>query len=261
MRRDRCQVSQRRWRQLWKFYDARDPVSSLKVAVVQRCLARPGPWESTLIGIGSFEVTPVVNTNAEVTRLKDLMPASGRMTTRIVMDDRQSTVIQAPFPRPWQRSHPILINWSLWQVLSASQRDVLFLHYVCWLTSVRLLKPELYQGIAAVGLAGTVFELLQTDAIGILAAGGLTTIAATQVWRSSTGNQAKLDADEAAIRIAQRRGYSERDAARHLLEAIEAVPRIEGRGGMSYAELLRTQSLRAILGTTNTPPPTRMRMQ
>ena len=203
----------------------------------------------------------MVNTNAEVTRLKDLMPASGRMTIRILIDDRQSTVIQAPFPRPWHRSHPIRINWSLWQELAVSQRDVLFLHYVCWLTSVKLLKPQLYQGVVAAGLVGTVFELLQTDAVGIAAAGGLTAIAATQVWRNSTGNQARIDADEAAIRIAQRRGYSERDAARHLLEAIEAVPRIEGRGGMNYTELLRAQRLRALMGTVNSPPPARMRTQ
>ncbi len=206
-----------------------------------------------------FEVPTVVNTNAEVTRLKDLMPASGRMQIRIAIDDRQSTVIAAPFPRPWHRSHPITINWPLWQALSVSQRDLLFLHYVCWVMGSRLLKPELYQGVTAVGALATVFELFQTDAVGILAAGGLTAIAATQVWRTKTGTQAKVDADEAAIRIAQRRGYSERDAARHLLEAIEAVPRIEGRGGLQYTELLRAQGLRAILGTVNAPPPDRIR--
>ena len=201
----------------------------------------------------------MINTNAEITRLKDLMPASGRMKVRILIDDRQSTVIQAAFPRPWKSSHPITINQSLWQELSASQRDLLFLHYVCWLTSVRLLKPKLYQGVTAVGIAGTLFELFQTDAVGILAGGGLTALAAMQVWRDSTGKQAKLEADEAAIRVAQRRGYSERDAARHLLEAIEAVPQIEGRGGVNYTELLRAQSLRTVLGTVNTPPPARAR--
>lgn len=203
----------------------------------------------------------MVNTNAEVTRLKDLMPASARMKTRIIIDDRQSTVIETPFPRPWQKSHPITINWRLWQELSASQRDLLFLHNVCWMTSVRLIKPELYQGVAAVGLVGTVFELFQTDAVGILAAGGLTAIAASQVWRSNTGNQAKLDADDTAIRVVQRRGYSERDAVRHLLEAIEAVPLIEGRGGMNYTELLRAQQLKSRLGTVKAPPPERIRTQ
>ena len=203
----------------------------------------------------------MVNTNAEITRLKDLMPASGRMKTRIVIEERQSTVVETPFPRPWQRSHVITINWGLWQELSVSQRDLLFLHNVCWLTSVKLLKPELYQGVAAVGLLGTVFELFQTDAVGIVAAGGLTAIAASQVWRSNTGNQAKLDADDTAIRVAQRRGYSERDAVRHLLEAIETVPLIEGRGGMSYPELLRAQQLKSRLGTVNTPPTARIRTQ
>ena len=131
----------------------------------------------------------MVNTNAEITRLKDLMPASGRMKTRIAIEDRQSTVVETPFPRPWQRSHVITINWGLWQELTVSQRDLLFLHQVCWLMSVKLVKPELYQGVAAVGLLGTIFELFQTDAVGIVAAGGLTAIAASQVWRSNTGNQ------------------------------------------------------------------------
>ncbi|MEM1290495.1 MAG: DUF3318 domain-containing protein [Cyanobacteria bacterium P01_H01_bin.162] len=203
----------------------------------------------------------MVNTNAEITRLKDLMPASGRMKTRIAIEDRQSTVVETPFPRPWQRSHVITINWGLWQELTVSQRDLLFLHQVCWLMSVKLVKPELYQGVAAVGLLGTIFELFQTDAVGIVAAGGLTAIAASQVWRSNTGNQAKLDADDTAIRVAQRRGYSERDAVRHLLEAIETVPLIEGRGGMSYPELLRAQQLKSRLGTVNTPPTARIRIQ
>ncbi|MEM6838112.1 MAG: DUF3318 domain-containing protein [Cyanobacteria bacterium P01_C01_bin.120] len=203
----------------------------------------------------------MVNTNAEVTRLKDLMPASARMKTRIVIDERQSTVVTTPFPRPWHKSHVITLNWRLWQELSASQRDLLFLHHVSWLGAVRLIKPELYQGVAAVGLLGTIFELFQADAVGILAAGGLTTIAASQIWRSNTGNQAKLNADDAAIRVAQRRGYSERDAVRHLLEAVEAVPLIEGRGGMNYTELMRSQQLKSRLGTVNVPPPERIRTQ
>lgn len=192
---------------------------------------------------------PVVNTNVEVTRLKDLMPASGRMKVRIVMEDRQSTLIQAPFPRPWKRSHPIFISSTFWQALSPAQRDLLFLHYVCWLTGFKLIKPQLYQGIAVAGLLGTAFELFQGDAVGSAAAGSLTAIAVNQVWRSNTGTQAKLEADAAAIRIAQRRGYTEREAAQHLLAAVEATPAIEGRGGLQYVELLRVQNLRVLLGS------------
>lgn len=193
-----------------------------------------------------------INTNAEIARLRELMPASGRMGTRLLLDDRLSSVMHTPFPRPWRRSHPITLNWVLWQELSLPQRDLLFLQAVCWLTAVRLIKLEPYQGVVALGVLGGAFELVQGDAVGTLVGGGLAAIAATQVWRSRQGAQSQVEADEAAIRVAHRRGYGEREATRHLLTAIEAVPRIEGRGAMNYTELLRAQNLRARV-QKNTP--------
>ncbi|MEB3267843.1 MAG: DUF3318 domain-containing protein [Leptolyngbya sp.] len=184
-----------------------------------------------------------VNTNAEITRLRDLMPASARMNTRLLLDDRLTCVIQVPFPRPWRRSHPITLNWVLWQSLSLPQRDLLFLQAVSWLGAVRLLKPEPYQIVTVLGAVGGLFEIFQGDAVGTLAAGGLGAIAASQIWRSRQGAQSQLEADDAAIRVAQRRGYSEREAVQHLLSALERVPMIEGRA-LNYSELLRTQSLR-----------------
>jgi hypothetical protein len=184
-----------------------------------------------------------INTNAEITRLRDLMPASARMTTRLLLDDRLTCVIQVPFPRPWRRSHPITLNWSLWQQLTLPQRDLLLLQAVSWLGAVGVIKPEPYQIVAAVATAGLLFEASQGDAVGILAAGGLGAIAASQVWRGRQSPQRQMEADEAAIRIAQRRGYSEREAVQHLVTALEQVPAIEGRA-LNYSELLRTQSLR-----------------
>lgn len=203
----------------------------------------------------------VVNTNAEISRLRDLMPASGRMKIRLLLDDRQSTVIHAPFPRPWQRSHAITLNYGLWQGLSAPQRDLLFLRYVCWVLSVQVLKPQLYQGITVAGTAAALFELTQGDLIGVLGAGGLSAIAAFQVWRNNTGTQAELAADEEAIRVAQRRGYDEPAALRHLISAIEAVPIIEGRGQLNFSELMRVQNLRGLAGQSplSTPERTRSR--
>ncbi|WP_008308915.1 DUF3318 domain-containing protein [Leptolyngbya sp. PCC 6406] len=185
-----------------------------------------------------------VNTNAEISRLRELMPASGRMNTRLMLDDRLTSVIETPFPRPWHRSHPITLNWVLWQEMSLPQRDLLFLQAVCWLSSVRLLKLEPYQGVVAAGAVMGIFELIQGDVVGTLAGGGLAAIAASQIWRSRQGAQSQIEADEAAIRVAQRRGYSEQEAIQYLLTAIEAVPVIEGRGVLNYLELLRTQNLR-----------------
>lgn len=187
-----------------------------------------------------------MDTNAEITRLQDLMPASGRMTVRLLLDPRQPTLIKAPFPRPWKQSHPITLNPTLWQDLTLPQRDLVFLHAVCWLTSVQLVKPELYQGAAVAGAIATLVELVQGDVVGLLAASGLTAIAATQIWRSGTGTQALIAADRAALNVAKRRGYTEAEAAHHLLAALEAMATLEGQGALSYGDLLRVQNLRPL---------------
>ncbi len=50
----------------------------------------------------------------EIRRLLDIMPASSRMTTKIVSKAEQSKVIDASFPLPWHRERPIYINFDLW---------------------------------------------------------------------------------------------------------------------------------------------------
>ena len=191
--------------------------------------------------------------NEEIARLRDLLPASGRMKTRIVTNPRQIEVIKAEFPKPWKSSHPVSINFDLWQDLSIAQRDLLFLREATWIERVQPLKVDVYQGVVAAGLLGFLVELAQFDAIGILAAGGLSAFAGAQIWRNSRGAQAEMAADEAAIKVAQRRGYTEATAAQALLEAIEAAARLERRSTLSFSELTRTQNLRAIANLNASP--------
>ncbi|MGB5972060.1 MAG: DUF3318 domain-containing protein, partial [Nodosilinea sp.] len=47
----------------------------------------------------------MVNPNAEIGRLRELMPATARMKTKLMLNDRQTNVIKAEFPRPWQQAH------------------------------------------------------------------------------------------------------------------------------------------------------------
>jgi Protein of unknown function (DUF3318) len=185
--------------------------------------------------------------NDEIVRLRDLLPATGRMKSRLVSDARQSEVIKTEFPKPWKVTHPVSINFELWGNLSEAQRDLLFLRETCWLSAVNVLKLDLYQGIAAAGLLGFMVELAQLDAIGMISAGGLSAFAGSQIWRNSRNDKAEIEADEAAIQVAQRRGYSQREAAQHLLEAIEAVAHLENRSS-SFSELLRCQNLRLTAG-------------
>ncbi|OUL23467.1 hypothetical protein BV378_21210 [Nostoc sp. RF31YmG] len=186
--------------------------------------------------------------NVEIRRLLDVMPASGRMMTKIVSKPEQAKVIDSFFPLPWNQERPIYINFDLWFRLTKPQRDLLLLQTVSWLTGVRWFKPDVYQGVVLVGLLGGVIESTQSDVVGIAIAVGLSALASFRIWRTNKSPELELNADAAAIRIAQRRGYSEAEAAEHLLSAIEEIAKIEGRSGLNFTELIRCQNLRAIAG-------------
>ncbi len=186
----------------------------------------------------------VVNPNVEIARLKELMPASARMKIKIILKDHQIPVIKAEFPRPWQSSHPVTLNMELWQHLAVAERDLLFLRTISWVMLANLLKPNGYQLLAGAGLAGGVLELIKGDAVGLLAAGGVTALAGWQLWRGVNGPSTEMAADDRAVQVAQRRGYSQPDAANALIRAIEAVPALEGRRVPTQTELMRCQNLR-----------------
>ena len=199
-----------------------------------------------------------MNPDFEMRRLLDVMPASGRMATKLVSKPEQRVVVDSTFPMPWMSDRPIWINFDLWNRLSRPQRDLLILRTVSWLTGVKWFRPSLYQGVVLAGVVGGIVELVQGDPVGIVAAGGLTAIAGAQIWRANRNTQTELDADEAALRVAQRRGYEELEAARHLLSAIETVAEIEGRS-LNFIELLRSQNLRSIAGVSPVGVPDRAR--
>lgn len=184
----------------------------------------------------------------EIRRLLDLMPASGRMMTKIVSKREQAQVIDSSFPSPWQQQRRISINFDLWRRLPQPERDLLLLRTVSWLAGVKWFKPDIYQGVVLAAVLGGTVEVFQGDAVGTVVAGALAAIAGTRIWRSNRSSQSELSADEAAIRVAQRRGYSEAEAAQHLLSAIELVAKIEGRPNLDFMELIRCQNLRAIAG-------------
>lgn len=202
-----------------------------------------------------------MNPEPEIRRLLDLMPASGRMLTKIVSKPQQNQVIDSPFPFPWSPERPIYINFDLWRRLPKPQRDLLLLRNVHWLINVKWFKPDLYQGIVLAGFLGGVVEFIQADAVGVVAATGLSALAGTQIWRSTRSSQRELDADEAAIKVAVRRGYTEVEAAQHLLAAIEAVAEMEGRSGLNFTELIRSQNLRAIAGFSGVSVPQKVKQE
>jgi hypothetical protein len=188
----------------------------------------------------------------EIRRLLEVMPASGRMQTKILGQANQGQVINY---RPLSLSFsetPISINFDLWLRLPRPQQDLLILRAVAWLQASNWFKFELYQGIGLVGILGALVELIQLDAVGVMTAGGLTAISALQIWRNNRGMAVELAADQEAIRVAQRRGYPETEAARHLLAAIQAVADLENRPTLDLIELIRCQNLRTLAGLSAT---------
>ncbi|WP_017306157.1 DUF3318 domain-containing protein [Spirulina subsalsa] len=188
-----------------------------------------------------------MNLDQEIAHLRELMPASGRMSLKIVPTSQGSQVISTPTPKPWERKmRPIYLNMSLWEKLSRGQRDLVFLRLVAWSTTIPWLKPNWYQTLALVGVVGTVAQFTQGDAVGVVIAGGLSAIAVRQLWRNYRGTEREVEADEVALKVATRRGYNPPEAARNLLEGIQAVAELEGRSKLSFSELLRIQNLKTL---------------
>ena len=194
--------------------------------------------------------------DAEISRLLDMMPASGRMLTKIISQPQQSKVIDAPFAPPWNReSRPIYINFDLWRRLPRGQRDLLILRATSSLINIRWFKPDINQLIVLAGTIGLMVETGQGDAVGILIAAGLTAISIRQIWRDNSNIQRELDTDEAAIKVSLRRGYTEVEAAQNLLQGIENAAKIEGRSILNFTELIRSQHLKSLANLSSIDVP------
>lgn len=186
--------------------------------------------------------------NAEINRLLDLMPASGRMLTKVVSKPDQGDVINAELPFPWSSSRPIYINFDLWQRLPRSQRDMLLLRTVYWLLNVQWFKPGIEQFAVGGGLLASLFELSQRNSIGVIIAIAFSIGAVVKIWQNNDSQAAEIEADSSAIKMAQRRGYTATEAAESLISAIESVAKIKGKPRLSIDESIRCQKLRAIAG-------------
>lgn len=198
---------------------------------------------------------------SEASRLLDIMSASGRMMTKIVGKQDQNTIIKTTFPTPWNNHRVIYLNFDLWMNLPKAQRDLIMLRTVSWLGKIQWFKPSINQGIFGVGLVGIISQLIETDVIGILVSSSLTTIGLIRIWQSNHNIEAELAADEMAIRVATRRGYEAPSAANHLLQGIENVAKIEGRNNFNFAELIRSQNLKAIAGLSSVGVPAKVRKE
>ena len=196
-----------------------------------------------------------MNINEEIARLRDLLPASWRMTTSIKSKAELSKPIASLPILPWQKGTQVNVDFRLWRQLPEAQRDMLLLYEVSWRQQTKWLQTGVYQGVAAIALIGGIIETVQGDVTGIAISLLLGTIGINQILRTHKSSQVQVQADNEAIEIAQKRNYSQVEAARALLEAIPAIARLMGRSTPEFTELIRCQNLRAIAGLSKTTIP------
>ncbi|MDS3859752.1 DUF3318 domain-containing protein [Thermosynechococcaceae cyanobacterium BACA0444] len=196
-----------------------------------------------------------MNPEPEIRHLLDLMPASGRMHCKIVSRQLQSQVIHYNPALPWV-DRVIEINFNLWSQLPRPCRDLLLLRAVAWFNLGQLIKLDLYQGLAVAGVVAAVVEFVQLDPVGIVVSGGLAAFSGLQAWRNTRGLAVEIAADKEGIRLAQRRGYGEDEAADYLLQAITETAALESRPTLEFAELVRSQNLKTLAGNPQTIPMT-----
>lgn len=65
----------------------------------------------------------------------------------------------------------------------------------------------------------------------------------------------EVAADRQALQLAQRRGYSEQEAAKALLAGISQVAELERRPVLTVTELIRCQNLRQLAGESEIKVP------
>ncbi|WP_038027291.1 DUF3318 domain-containing protein [Synechococcus sp. PCC 7336] len=192
----------------------------------------------------------ISNPQEEIQRLRDLLPASLRPLLAIApmpygtiaSDPNRQLIGIKPRP-PWQPTGTIQIQFSQWLNIPQAQRDLLFLREAGWFDSRAWLQPGLYQIVAAAGGLATVLELALHNPVSVLLAGGVTGLAVRQVWQNLHSDNAQFNADEFALRRAQYRGYERREAARHLLAALETAMQVDQTDVLT---ILRLQRLKAI---------------
>lgn len=196
-----------------------------------------------------------MNINEEIARLRDLLPASWRMTTSIKSKPEQPELIASSQILPWAKGTQIEINFRLWRQLIEAERDLLVLREISWRQQTKWLQVGIYQGVGAMAIVGGVVEAVQGDVTGIAIAILLGTIGINQILRGNKSSQIQVLADNEAIAVAQKRGYGEAEAAKALLEAIPAAAKLSGRDKPEFTELIRCQNLKAIAGLSKTTIP------
>ncbi|XGW00622.1 MAG: DUF3318 domain-containing protein [Leptolyngbya sp. BL-A-14] len=120
----------------------------------------------------------------------------------------------------------IQIDMVKWEQLATDQRNLLFWHEVARIQNDTIPRDGWEMAALAIGLGGAVGELWVQDGLLLLLALGLCGVSGWRLWqKNSTEKTMKevLDADEKAIALATRFGYTLPNAYKSLGSALKVL--------------------------------------
>lgn len=120
----------------------------------------------------------------------------------------------------------IQIDLTKWENLAIDQRNLIFWHEVARIQNDTIPREGWEMAALAIGLGGAVGELWVQDGLLLVLAVGLCGISGYRLWQKNNGERTfkeAIDADEKAISLATRFGYSLPNAYKSMGSALKAL--------------------------------------
>lgn len=120
----------------------------------------------------------------------------------------------------------IQVDLARWENLAIDQRNLLFWHEVARIQNDTIPREGWEMAALAIGLGGAVGELWVQDGLLLLLAMGLCGISGYRLWQKNNGDRTlkeSLEADEKAIALATRFGYTLPNAYKSLGSAFKTL--------------------------------------
>ncbi|WP_013322096.1 DUF3318 domain-containing protein [Gloeothece verrucosa] len=162
---------------------------------------------------------------SELRRLKTLLPPE--LQSWVMVEG--STEINPPLIRSEEIGRDeieIQIDLAKWENLAIDQRNLLFWHEVARIQNDTIPKEGWEMAALAIGLGGAVGELWVQDGLLLLLAVALCGISGYRLWQKNNGQKTlkeAIEADERAIALATRFGYSLPNAYKSLGSAFKTL--------------------------------------
>lgn len=162
---------------------------------------------------------------SELRRLKSLLPPE--LQSWVMVEG--TTEVNPPLIRCEELSRDeveVQIDLAKWENLALDQRNLIFWHEVARIQNDTIPKEGWEMAALAIGLGGAVGELWVQDGLLLILAVGLCGISGYRLWQKNNGDrvlQEAIQADEKAIALATRFGYTLPNAYKSLGSALKTL--------------------------------------